>query len=116
VIELKHSSDNLVKLKFAVINDSDQDLTLTDGYIGTNRHGNEYASVAGITLLDEAGKKKYFIVRDTEDTPVCSIAIENVKAHTRSQFWASYPAPPATVQQITVMIPHFEPMTKVPLS
>jgi hypothetical protein len=72
--------------------------------------------VSGVTLIDDAAKKKYFVVRDTEDTPICSMDIENLKPHDRGQYWIQFPAPPANVQAISVVIPHFEPMTKVPLS
>ena len=116
VTELKHSSDNMLKLKFTFINDSDQPVEMGAPFLGTTQHGKEYRSVSGVTLFDEAGKKKYFVVRDSEDTPLCSIDISDVAPHTRTQYWSQFPAPPATVQNISISVPHFEPMTKVPVS
>lgn len=76
----------------------------------------DMGSVAGAHLIDAEGKKKYFVVRDTEGACACSRGLSSIKPKTRTNLWAKFPAPPDEVQQITVVIPHFTPMDDVPIS
>ncbi len=66
-------------------------------------------------MIDAAGKKKYFVARDTEKTCVCSRSVPNIASKSRANLWAKFPAPPEDVQKITVVIPHFIPMDDVPI-
>src|SRR5579863_723363 len=61
VQELKLVSGALM-LRFTIKNDSDKATDLTN-----TMSGSEGASVDGIYLLDVPGKKKYLVVRDSED-------------------------------------------------
>ena len=56
------------------------------------------------------------MVRDTENTCVCSRSIGTVQAKTSANYWAKFPAPPETVEKISVVIPHFGPLDDVPIS
>jgi len=114
VVELKRTSGNTVNLKFAMINESDQDMGF--GYDFGEGSTSDMGSVAGAHLIDAEGKKKYFVVRDTEGACACSRGLSSIKPKTRTNLWAKFPAPPDDVQQITVVIPHFTPMDDVPIS
>jgi hypothetical protein len=114
VVELKRTSGDTVSLKFAMINDSDKDMGFN--YDFGEGKTIDVGSVAGTHLIDAEGKKKYFVVRDTEEACLCSRNLSSLKPRTRANLWAKFPAPPDDVQKITVVVPHFTPMDDVPLS
>lgn len=115
VTELKRSSGDTVNLKFVLINDSDEKLTLSSSYLGAGT-GPDYKSVGGVHLVEPVGKKKYLVVRDAQGNCLCSTNIEDSRPKTRVNLWAKFPAPPAGVQKISIVIPHFSPMDDVPIS
>lgn len=97
-----------------MINDSDQDMDF--GYDFGEGSTSDISTVAGAHLIDAVGKKKYFVVRDSENACVCSRGLKSIKPKTRANLFAKFPAPPEDVQKITVVVPHFTPMDDVPIS
>ena len=118
VIELKRSSGDTLTLRFNLVNDSAESFKPSGWYFGDYKgHQNQdIGNVGAINLIDAAGKKKYFVVRDTEENCVCSNELPSVNAKSRVALWAKFPAPPADVKKIGVVIPHFIPMDDVPIS
>src|SRR5215212_4652906 len=109
VQELKRTSGGTVSLKFSVTNASTE--TLDYGYnYGENNRTSDFASVGGVVLVDEANKKKYFVVRDSEGQCVCSRGLKDQHAGETRNLWARFPAPPDDVQKVSVVVPHFSPM------
>jgi hypothetical protein len=115
VTELKRTSGDTVNLKFTLINESDKSMSFSYDF-GENKQTGDFNSIAGTHLIDAVGKKKYFVVRDTEGACVCSKDLDDVKPKTRVTLFAKFPAPPADVEKITVVVPHFTPMDDVPIS
>lgn len=117
VKELKRTSGNTVTLKFAIINDSAEDLDFANNFRdeGEYRHI-DYDSIGGVHLIDAVGKKKYLVLRDTEGRCVCSSGMKSVQPGSRASLYAKFPAPPEDVEKISVFIPHFIPMDDVPMS
>jgi hypothetical protein len=107
--ELKRSS-NALTLKFVLQSKGGMAFASEFG------EGNEFGNIGGIHLIDAANKKKYFVMRDTDGSCVCSQHIANIAAGSQSVLWAKFPAPPDDVQKITVEIPHFPPFEDVPIS
>ena len=70
----------------------------------------------GVTLVDGANKKKYFVVRDTDTNCLCSRDIKDIAPKSRVNLWAKFPAPPDDVQKISIVIPHFGPIDDVSIS
>jgi hypothetical protein len=116
ITELKRSSDNTVTLKFALVNDSPERVGFGYDYGDPQNSIKDFASIGGVTLVDGANKKKYFVVRDTENTCLCSRELKDIPAKSRANVWAKFPAPPDDVQKISVVIPHFGPLDDVPIS
>ncbi len=116
VQELKRTSGGTVSLKFTITNGSDKRVNNGYEFVDKDHEIIDFNSVGGVQLIDEGGKKKYFVVRDTDGKCVCSQGIKEVKPGETENFWARFPAPPDNVQKITVVIPHFQPMDDVPLS
>ena len=118
VIELKRSSGDTLTMRFNLINDSAESFKPGGWYFGDYKgHQNQdIGNVGAITLIDTVGKKKYFVIRDTDENCVCSNELPSVNAKSRAALWAKFPAPPGDVKKIGVAIPHFIPMDDVPIS
>jgi len=116
ITELKRSSDNTVTLRFAMVNDSSEPISFSYNYGDPQNSVKDFNSIGGVTLVDGANKKKYFVVRDTENTCVCSRDLKDIPAKSRANVWAKFPAPPDDVQKISIVIPHFGPIDDVPIS
>jgi hypothetical protein len=116
VQQLKRGTDNTLTLRFAIVNDSDKKVEFGYNFGDPANQIKDFASVGGITLVDGVNKKKYFVVRDTENNCVCSRELKAVEAKSRVNLWAKFPATPDDVQKIGVVIPHFGPLDDVPIS
>jgi hypothetical protein len=116
ITELKRSSDNTLTLKFVMVNDSDKELGFGYDFGDKANEIKDFASIGGVNLVDGAGKKKYFVVRDTENNCVCSRDLKDMPPRGRANLWAKFPAPPDNVQKISIVIPHFGPIDDAPIS
>jgi hypothetical protein len=115
VQELKRSGNN-VMLRIALVNDTDDTMDFGYNFGDKANEIKDFNTIGGITLVDGAGKKKYFVIRDSENNCVCSSGLKGVPAKSRANLWAKFPAPPDDVQRISVVIPHFTPLDDVPIS
>jgi hypothetical protein len=117
VTELKRTSGDTLTLKFTIINDSSEDVDFSYNFVEQGKYENhDFASVGGVNLVDAAGKKKYLVLRDSENKCLCSRSLKTVKPGSSAKLYAKFPAPPESVEKITVEIPHFIPMDDVPIS
>lgn len=116
VTELKRVSGGTLNLKFVMINDSDKKVGFGYSFADRDHEGIDFSSIGGVHLIDAVGKKKYFVVRDSEKKCVCSQKLKDLQSKSRMNLWAKFPAPPEDVQKITVVIPHFQPIDDVPIS
>jgi len=116
VQELKRTSGGTVSMKFTITNGSDKEVGGGYSYGDKDHEIIDHGSVGGVQLVDEAGKKKYFVVRDTDGKCVCSQGVHSLKPGDTVNVWARFPAPPDNVPKITIIVPHFQPMDDVPLS
>ena len=115
VTELRRSSGGTANLKFAIINDSDQPVSVGDLPELLDVATRSSYEIGGVQLIDPVGKKKYFAARDSEGKCVCSTFASLAKG-ARANHWAKFAAPPDDVERISIVIPHFSPMDDVPLS
>ena len=114
--ELKRTGGDTVTLKFSITNGSAKAVDFGYDFAEKGRDVPDYNTVGGVHLIDAEGKKKYFVVRDAEGQCACSRDLRAVKPGSRSQLWAKFPAPPETVQKISIVVPHFMPVEDVPIS
>ena len=114
VRDLKRGDGGVVTLRLRLVNGSGEAF---DASCGMREPGanDSCGDFTGAYLLDAANKKKYTVVRDSDHKCVCS-GISAVEAGKRSNIWATYPAPPAGVTEVTVVIPLFEPIEGVPIA
>ncbi|MET9695971.1 hypothetical protein ABZY31_03460 [Streptomyces sp. NPDC006529] len=68
-------------------------------------------SVAGATLVDKAGKKRYYVLRDTESRCLCTTGITRIEQGATIPFFAQFPAPPANTTEVDFNLPTFATAT-----
>ncbi|WP_405678765.1 hypothetical protein OG859_14870 [Streptomyces sp. NBC_00048] len=68
-------------------------------------------SVAGATLVDRAGKKRYYVLRDTDGRCLCTTGVSLVKAGGSVPFFAQFPAPPTSTTDVDFTLPTFATAT-----
>ncbi|MFJ4844207.1 hypothetical protein [Streptomyces sp. NPDC088733] len=73
------------------------------------------ASVAGAVIVDEAGKKRYYVLRDTEGKCLCTMGLNLIKPGETRPIFAQFPAPPATTTEVEFQLPTMPP-AKITLS
>ena len=112
--DLKRDGDGTVTLRVRLVNDStesfDHDCGMRD-----DDFSDACETFSGAYLLDAANKKKYLVVRDSEKKCVCG-DIADLEPGKKVNVWATYPAPPAEVVKVTVVVPLFEPIEGVPVT
>jgi hypothetical protein len=73
-------------------------------------------SFAGMTLVDSGGKKRYYVLRDTDNRPLTTYAYRTrMEPGDSLTFFAQFPAPPAGTTQLALQFPGF-PSTTIELS
>ena len=98
-----------IMVRFKYINGGDKNITL-------------WAKVGGqledkIYYVDAKNKKKYLVIRDTENHPLASALHDlTVDPGETTRCWAKFPAPPSDVTAISVYIPGAPPFENVPLA
>lgn len=73
------------------------------------------ASVAGAVLVDEAGKKRYYVLRDTEGRCLCTMGLIDIEPKESRTFYAQFPSPPETTTSVEFELPTMPP-AKIPIS
>src|ERR1700683_1700550 len=112
VTDLRRGGGTLT-LKFTIYNDSSVSFSTGSKLNADGYHG--YRNVSGVHLVDSAGKKKYFAVKDSEGNCECSDNIDDVAPKSQVSLWVRFPAPPDSVVKVAVQIPHFIPVDDVPI-
>ncbi|MFD5142946.1 hypothetical protein [Streptomyces sp. NPDC058401] len=69
------------------------------------------ASIAGATVVDTAGKKRYYVLRDTEGRCACTTGLTPIKAGESVPIFAQYPAPPTSTTEVAFGLPSFAAAT-----
>lgn len=69
------------------------------------------ASVAGAVLVDESGKKRYYVLRDTEGKCLCTMGLVGIEPKQTVPFFAQFPAPPRSTTQVDFELPTMPPAT-----
>lgn len=116
VTELKRGSGDTLMLRFTIVNNGSDNFDF--GYeLGDSSQGaGDFNSIGGVHLLDPVGKKKYYVVRDSESKCVCSRGMDSVKPGSQVTLWAKFPSPTADVQRVSIVVPKFIPIDDVPIS
>jgi hypothetical protein len=107
--DLKRDDGGTVTLRFQISNEDEKPLK-TYGLLG------EYYAMDKVHLVDAKNKKKYLAVKDSAHKCLCSELKQDIAKGAKFNLWAKFPAPPADVQKVSVIIPGFEPIEAVPIT
>ncbi|MEU6568206.1 hypothetical protein [Streptomyces parvulus] len=72
------------------------------------RHG---SSLGGATLVDSKGKKRYYVLRDTDGRPLTTTNMPRIKAGDVVPVFMQFPSPPTSVTDVTFQLPTFASAT-----
>ncbi|MFF7747943.1 hypothetical protein ACFZCP_01570 [Streptomyces sp. NPDC007971] len=68
-------------------------------------------SLGGATLVDPQGKKRYYVLRDTDGRPLTTTGFSTLKAGENLAVFMQFPAPPANVSEVEFQLPTFSAAT-----
>ncbi|MEV6106034.1 hypothetical protein AB0M28_15145 [Streptomyces sp. NPDC051940] len=114
VYEVKRDSGGFVTISGVIENTATEDFIDTNLWAG-DEEGVDHTSLMGATLVDKEGKKRYFVLRDTEKRCLCTTGLDIVSAGKSVDVYMQFPAPPEDVKEIEFQLPTFTPTT-LPLS
>ncbi|MFI8371813.1 hypothetical protein [Streptomyces sp. NPDC085466] len=72
------------------------------------KHGQ---SLGGATLVDSLGKKRYYVLRDTDGRPLTTAGFSTLGPGKSTAVFMQFPAPPASTTEVSFQLPTFEPAT-----
>ncbi|MFJ8462693.1 hypothetical protein [Streptomyces swartbergensis] len=68
------------------------------------KHGQ---SLGGATLVDSKGKKRYYVLRDTDGRPLTTTGLTTLEAGQKLPVFMQFPAPPAGTADVALQLPTF---------
>ncbi|MBV7700964.1 hypothetical protein [Streptomyces sp. TRM70350] len=68
-------------------------------------------SLGGATLVDSEGKKRYYVLRDTDGRPLTTTDLGSMKPGESVPVFMQFPAPPASTTEVTFQLPTFASAT-----
>jgi hypothetical protein len=68
-------------------------------------------SFGGATLVDSKGKKRYYVLRDTDGRPLTTTGVQTVKSGETIPVFMQFPAPPAKTSEVSFHLPTFPTAT-----
>ncbi|MEU1848185.1 hypothetical protein ABZ499_02575 [Streptomyces sp. NPDC019990] len=68
------------------------------------KHGQ---SLGGATLVDSKGKKRYYVLRDTDGRPLTTTGLTTLEAGQTLPVFMQFPAPPASTTDVSLQVPTF---------
>ncbi|MGW4230604.1 hypothetical protein ACWEF9_15165 [Streptomyces sp. NPDC004980] len=106
--QVKRDSGGFVTVQGEVKNESDTNQP-TSGWAGTEAMIVEKNpnSVAGAALVDKVGKKRYYVLRDTDNRCLCTTGILPLQPGKSTPVFMQFPAPPSTTTEVDLMLPTF---------
>lgn len=101
-------SGGFVTVNGAFKNDGSQSLVIPSALRGDEteivQHG---TSLGGATLVDSKGKKRYYVLRDTDGRPLTTTGLSAIQAGQTIPVFMQFPAPPADTTEVTLQLPTF---------
>ncbi|MEU2538725.1 hypothetical protein [Streptomyces iakyrus] len=68
------------------------------------KHGQ---SLGGATLVDSKGKKRYYVLRDTDGRPLTTTGLTTLEGGQELPVFMQFPAPPAGTADVALQLPTF---------
>jgi hypothetical protein len=68
------------------------------------KHGQ---SLGGATLVDSKGKKRYYVLRDTDGRPLTTTGLTTLEAGQKLPVFMQFPSPPGDTTDVALQLPTF---------
>jgi hypothetical protein len=89
-------------------NDADKSVVIPAALSGNEteviRNG---PSLGGATLVDSKGKKRYYVLRDTDGRPLTTTGFSTIRSGDDLAVFMQFPAPPSTTTEVSFELPTF---------
>jgi hypothetical protein len=112
ITSAQRDSGGFVTVNGMLKNDGAGDLVIPSALSGNEteivRNGR---SLGGATLVDPQGKKRYYVLRDTEGRPLTTTGFSTLKPGADLAVFMQCPAPPANVSEVDFQRPTFSAAT-----
>lgn len=110
ITEARRDSGGFVTVKGTVTNGGEESFSGAARWMGTEQELNRSgSSVAGAVLVDQSGKKRYYVLRDTEGRCLCTMGLVSIGPEQTVPFFAQFPAPPDDVTKVEFQLPTMPP-------
>ncbi|AIV34452.1 hypothetical protein ACI3K5_26215 [Streptomyces sp. MPA0124] len=108
ITESERDAGGFVTISGDLKNDGDKTVNVPAQLSGNEteiiRNG---SSLGGATLVDPKGKKRYYVLRDTDGRPLTTTNFPALKAGESLPVFMQFPAPPADTAEVTLQLPMF---------
>ncbi|MEU9974667.1 hypothetical protein [Streptomyces sp. NPDC051014] len=108
ITSAQRDSGGFVTVNGVLKNDGAQTVVIPSALSGNEteiiRNGR---SLGGATLVDSKGKKRYYVLRDTDGRPLTTTGFSTLKAGQTLAVFMQFPAPPADTAEVTLQLPTF---------
>ncbi|MGK3088827.1 hypothetical protein ACG93S_03015 [Streptomyces sp. WAC01490] len=106
--QAKRDSGGFVTVQGTITNDSEQTRNSIN-WVGSESllAAKNPNSVAGAMLVDKEGKKRYYVLRDTESRCLCTTGIPPLVGGRSTPVFMQFPAPPNTTTEVDFTLPTF---------
>lgn len=112
ITSAQRDSGGFVTVNGTMKNDGDKTVTVPAVLRGDEteivRHGR---SLGGATLVDPKGKKRYYVLRDTDGRPLTTTDLTSIKSGESVPVFMQFPAPPTSTTEVTFQLPSFAAAT-----
>ncbi|MFI1712790.1 hypothetical protein [Streptomyces litmocidini] len=112
VSSVERDAGGFLTIKGQLKNTSDSSVAISSQTSGDEtevmKHG---SSLGGATLVDAVGKKRYYVLRDTDGRPLTTTGISVLSSKATANVFLQFPAPPASTTEVSFQLPTFEPAT-----
>ncbi|MEU7966914.1 hypothetical protein AB0D09_26085 [Streptomyces sp. NPDC049097] len=109
VTSAKRDAGGFVTVEGSVTNNTDSIWVAADWRGDERELSKNGASIAGASLIDQKGKKKYLILRDTSGRCLCTQFTGGVQQGATAQWFAQFPAPPEGTADVDFQVGSMPP-------
>jgi hypothetical protein len=108
ITSAERDAGGFVTVNGTVKNDGDESVVIPPQTSGDEteviKHG---PSLGGATLVDSKGKKRYYVLRDTDGRPLTTTGLGNLEAGQTLSVFMQFPAPPTSSVEVNLQVPTF---------
>ncbi|WP_331718352.1 hypothetical protein [Streptomyces sp. NBC_00624] len=108
VTSAERKEGGFLTVKGRMTNTTDKALNPMAWVAGTELVSKNPYSIAGATLADQQGGKRYYILRDTDGLCLCTAFGPVFPANRTVPVFMQFPAPPQEVREVDLTVPTFD--------